>query len=198
MKDLSRRQFVKLGATATGAAALAGLSACSGDGGVASPAASTSSDGTIELTYWYCWTDKIKENNEERIQEFNDTIGKEKGIHVTAESQGSYDDLNSKLKSAFVAGEAPDVCVMVINSTKVFADGGMIQPIDEFIADDDLNDFWPGLMENCKVDADSLLQQDALREGRPRRLSRSRHLGRYGQGFRRSRQGRCQGLWLLR
>lgn len=84
MKDLSRRQFVKLGATATGAAALAGLSACSGDGGVASPAASTSSDGTIELTYWYCWTDKIKENNEERIQEFNDTIGKEKGIHVTA------------------------------------------------------------------------------------------------------------------
>ena len=152
MKDLSRRQFVKLGATATGAAALAGLSACSGDGGVASPAASTSSDGTIELTYWYCWTDKIKENNEERIQEFNDTIGKERGIHVTAESQGSYDDLNSKLKSAFVAGEAPDVCVMVINSTKVFADGGMIQPIDEFIADDDLNDFWPGLMENCKVD----------------------------------------------
>ena len=152
MKDLSRRQFVKLGATATGAVALAGLSACSGDGGAASPAASTSSDGTIELTYWYCWTDKIKENNEERIQEFNDTIGKEKGIHVTAESQGSYDDLNSKLKSAFVAGEAPDVCVMVINSTKVFADGGMIQPIDEFVADDDLNDFWPGLMENCQVD----------------------------------------------
>lgn len=152
MKDLTRRQFLRFGAGLGAAASAAGLAACQGDGAGTSSNDAKSSDGTIELTYWYCWTDLIKENNEERIQEFNDTVGKEKGIHVTAESQGSYDDLNSKLKSAFVAGEAPDVCVMVINSTKVFADGGMIQPIDDVIAADDLNDFWPGLMDNCKVD----------------------------------------------
>ncbi|MDY3970672.1 MAG: extracellular solute-binding protein [Atopobiaceae bacterium] len=152
MKDLTRRQFLRFGAGLGAAASAAGLAACQGDGAGASSNDANSSDGTIELTYWYCWTDLIKENNEERIQEFNDTVGKEKGIHVTAESQGSYDDLNAKLKSAFVAGEAPDVCVMVINSTKVFADGGMIQPIDDVIATDDLNDFWPGLMDNCKVD----------------------------------------------
>lgn len=153
MNDLSRRQFLKFGASVGAAASIAGLAGCQGDGvGNSESSDSSSSNGTIELTYWYCWTDKIKENNEERIQEFNDTVGKEKGIHVTAESQGSYDDLNAKLKSTFVAGEAPDVCVMVINSTKVFADGGMIQPIDDFVSTDDLNDFWPGLMDNCKVD----------------------------------------------
>ncbi len=153
MNDLSRRQFLKFGASVGAAASIAGLAGCQGDGvGDSASSDSSSSNDTIELTYWYCWTDKIKENNEERIQEFNDTVGKEKGIHVTAESQGSYDDLNAKLKSAFVAGEAPDVCVMVINSTKVFADGGMIQPIDDFVSTDDLNDFWPGLMDNCKVD----------------------------------------------
>ena len=105
MNDLSRRQFLKFGASVGAAASIAGLAGCQGDGvGDSASSDSSSSNDTIELTYWYCWTDKIKENNEERIQEFNDTVGKEKGIHVTAESQGSYDDLNAKLKSAFVAG----------------------------------------------------------------------------------------------
>lgn len=149
--SLSRRQFVGAGLAGAAGLAAAGLAGCSGDSGTSSSssASTASSDGTIELKFWYSWTDKIKENNEERVQEFNDSVGKEKGIHVTAEYQGSYDDLNSKLKTAFAANEEPDVSVMVINSTQAFADGGMIQPIADLIADDDLNDFWSGLMENC-------------------------------------------------
>ena len=147
---LSRRQFLKAAAATGAAATTAGLAGCAGQSSSdGSSSSSTSDDGTIELTYWYCWTDKIKENNEERVQEFNDGIGAEKGIHVTAESQGSYDDLNSKLRTAFTANEEPDVCVMVINGTQAFADGGMIQPIDDLIAQEDLDDFWDGLMENC-------------------------------------------------
>jgi len=42
-------------------------------------------NGVIELKYWYSWQDKIAENNKELTQKFNDTVGKEKGIHVTAE-----------------------------------------------------------------------------------------------------------------
>lgn len=147
---MTRRQFLATLALGGGALA-AGLAGCGGSSAdtSTSQASSSSSDGTVELTYWYCWTDKIKENNEERVQEFNDTVGKDKGIHVTAESQGSYDDLNAKLKTAFAANEEPDVCVMVINGTQAFADGGMIQPIDDLVSKDDLDDFWPGLMENC-------------------------------------------------
>lgn len=147
--NLSRRQFVRAGLLGASALGTLGLAACSGDGAGSSDTAQADSDGTIELKYWYSWTDKIKENNEERVQEFNDTVGKEKGIHVTAEYQGSYDDLNAKLKTAFTANEEPDVCVMVINGTQAFADGGMIQPISDLIAQDDLDDFWPGLMKNC-------------------------------------------------
>ena len=148
--QLSRRQLLVGSLMAAGAVALggAGLSA-------AQPHVARAAD-TIELTYWYSWTDKIKENNEERVQEFNDSIGKEQGIHVTAEYQGSYDELNAKLKTAFVANEEPDVCVMVINGTRAFADGGMIQPIDDLVAQEDLDDFWPGLMENC-YDAEGTL-----------------------------------------
>ncbi|WP_294150187.1 ABC transporter substrate-binding protein [uncultured Clostridium sp.] len=135
------------------------LSGCSGNasGNVSASAGSGSaaSEGgsdPIQLTYWYSWQDKIAENNVERIQEFNETVGKENGIHVTAEYQGTYDDLHSKLKSAFVANEEPDVCVMEIASIKSFAAGGIIQPIQDMVAQEDVDDFYPGLMENCYVD----------------------------------------------
>ena len=135
------------------------LSGCSGNasGNVSASAGSNTaaSDGgsdTVQLTYWYSWQDKIAENNVERIQEFNETVGKENGIHVTAEYQGTYDDLHSKLKSAFVANEEPDVCVMEIASIKSFADGGIIRPIQDMVAQEDVDDFYPGLMENCYVD----------------------------------------------
>ena len=70
----------------------------------------------IELTYWYCWTDKIQENNENLTAEFNETVGKELGIHVTAEYQGSYDDAHQKLQAAYIADTMPDVSVMEIAS----------------------------------------------------------------------------------
>ena len=57
----------------------------------------TEADGNVtELTYWYCWTDKIQENNLELTELFNETVGKEKGIHVTAEYQGTYDECHHK------------------------------------------------------------------------------------------------------
>lgn len=130
------------------------LSGCSGNtsGNVSTGALSEDGSNPIQLTYWYSWQDKIAENNVERIQEFNETVGKENGIQVTAEYQGTYDDLHSKLKSAFVANEEPDVCVMEIASIKSFADGGIIQPIQDMVAKEDVDDFYPGLMENCYVD----------------------------------------------
>ncbi|MGI6230601.1 MAG: ABC transporter substrate-binding protein [Tractidigestivibacter sp.] len=131
----------------------AGLAGCNSNGGQSDQSSSSQSDETIELTYWYCWTGAVKENNDERVEEFNDSVGNEKNIHVTGEPQGSYDDLNAKLKTAFTANEEPDVCVLGISNTAAFYDSGLIQPIDDIIASDDLDDFWPGLMENCYADS---------------------------------------------
>lgn len=111
---------------------------------------------TVELTYWYSWTDKIQENNENLVKQFNETVGAEKGIHVTAEYQGSYDDLHQKLQAAYVAGTTPDVTVMEIASIKTFADNGVLQPLTSYIERDgvDMTDFYEGLMSNCRVGED--------------------------------------------
>lgn len=106
----------------------------------------------IELEFWYSWQDKVAENNQELTEKFNETVGKENNIRITAEYQGSYDELHTKLKSAFIANEQPAISVMEIASIKSFADAGMIEPLENYISDEKESQFLPGLMDNSYVD----------------------------------------------
>lgn len=120
------------------------LTGCSGASG------STESNGVIELKYWYTFKDKIGENNETLVKEFNESQSK---IHVTAEYQGSYDDIHAKTKTAFTANEAPDVSVVEIASIPQFVDAGIIEELTPFVQKDDINisDFQEGLMKNSYI-----------------------------------------------
>lgn len=121
----------------------------------ASAATTTASSGApVEIQFWYSWTDKIQENNVNLTNQFNETIGKEKNIHVTAEYQGSYDELHQKLQAAYVAGSTPAVTVMEIASIGTFAKNGVLEPLDAYASASgtDLADFQPGLMGNSHVD----------------------------------------------
>ena len=130
------------------------LAACSGD---KAPQNSTNpasaKAGTTKIKFWYSWTDKIQENNVNLVKQFNETVGKEKGIEVTAEYQGTYDELHQKLQASYVSGTTPAVTVMEIGSIKTFAENGVLEPLSPYIAKDkiDTNDFYSGLLENCKV-----------------------------------------------
>lgn len=116
-------------------------------------ASGTTGKEPVKLTYWYAWTDKIQENNINLVKQFNETVGKEKGIEVTAEYQGTYVDLHQKLQAAYVAGTTPAVTIMEIASVKTFAENGVLEPLGKFIERDkvDMDDFYSGLLENCKV-----------------------------------------------
>lgn len=106
----------------------------------------------IEITYWYAWGGKIEENNQNLVKMFNESQDR---IHVTAEFQGTYDDLHAKTQAAVVAGNAPEVTQNEIASVGVFARGGMTEDLTPFAENDpDLNleDFNPGLMGNSYVD----------------------------------------------
>ena len=61
-----------------------------------------SSNDVTKIKFWYAYTDKIQENNENMVKKFNDTVGKEKGIEVIAEYQGAYDDVHQKLQAAHI------------------------------------------------------------------------------------------------
>lgn len=137
------------------ALALMVMAAC-GNGEDSEPSASAdtggNADGKIELTYWYAWGDKIGENNQNLVKQFNESQDE---IHVTAEFQGSYDELHAKTQAAFAAGNAPEVTQNEIASMGVFAKSGMTQDLTSFIEGDEeieMDDFNPGLMGNSYVD----------------------------------------------
>lgn len=118
---------------------------------IASPLV-VSAEETIELKYWYCFADAIQANNEELTKRFNETVGKENNIHVTAETQGSYEDIYSKLQTAYVAGEGPDVSVIHSLGLTQFAKNGMLEPLTDVVKQEDLDDFYPGLLLNASYD----------------------------------------------
>ena len=130
------------------------LAACGGsdEDGSAEANSAEASDGKVELTYWYAWGDKIGENNENLVKQFNESQDK---IHVTAEFQGTYDELHAKTQAAFAAGNAPEVTQNEIASIGVFAKSGMTQDLTSFVENDEeinMDDFNPGLMGNSYVD----------------------------------------------
>ncbi|OON96519.1 MAG: hypothetical protein ATN36_05440 [Epulopiscium sp. Nele67-Bin005] len=116
----------------------------------------TSSNDVVEIEFWYAWTDKIQENNINLAEQFNATVGKEKGIKVTPVYQGTYDDVHQKLQASFIAKQPPALSIMEIASTKLFAENGIIQSIEPFIERDnlDVDDFYDGLVENCIVNGE--------------------------------------------
>ncbi|MCJ7840398.1 ABC transporter substrate-binding protein [Lederbergia sp. NSJ-179] len=128
------------------------LAAC-GNGKAASSKAKSDKDGPIELTYWYAWGDKIGENNENLVKQFNEMQDE---IHVTAEFQGNYDELHSKIQAAFAAKNPPDVTMNEISYIETFAKSGMTQELTPFVEQDpkgiNMDDFNPGLMGNSYVD----------------------------------------------
>ncbi|WP_246031800.1 ABC transporter substrate-binding protein [Salibacterium salarium] len=122
-----------------------------GEEDAASGSEGENSDEKVELTYWYAWGDKIGENNENLVEMFNES---QDDIHVTAEYQGTYDELHAKTQAAFAAGDAPEVTQNEIASIGVFAKSGMTEDLTPFVEEDDINmdDFNPGLMGNSYVD----------------------------------------------
>ena len=139
--------------SASTASASASSEAASTQSGSEQSEGASGSGETIELTFWYANSDTVETYIGEATERFNSTVGAEKGIHVTAEYQGDYVELHQKLQAAYIAGTAPDLTVLEIGSVGLFADGGMIQGLDERIEADgmDMSDFHEGLLYNCYI-----------------------------------------------
>lgn len=106
----------------------------------------------VTIEFWYAFGDKVGENTERLVAEFN---ASQSDIIVKAEYQGgAYNDLHTKVQAAFAAKSPPAVTLNEITVIRNFAENGMTQPLDPFIARDnfDMADYIPGLLSNTQVD----------------------------------------------
>ena len=95
-----------------------GLGACSSNNGKADEPENGGQEPTalvteitnpISIEFWHNCTNIQEEIVNQRVEEFNSTVGKEKGITVTAINQGSSAEVNNKVVGAVKAKNAPAV-----------------------------------------------------------------------------------------
>lgn len=118
-----------------------------------------SSDETIDLTWYYpvnvggAITEVIDKYAEDFNSEGIEVNGKK--VTVTPVYSGNYDETMTKVQTAIKNGKAPDLSVQL--SVDLFQIKNSIVPLDDFIQNDPeaqemVNDFFPGFMENAKTE----------------------------------------------
>lgn len=110
-------------------------------------------DDVVEITFW---TSAIETVNQELVDQFNETAGSEQNIHVTAEYQGDYWEMQQKINAASVAGTLPNVFIDEVAMSRGFAEDDVILDLEPYIEahDFDSSEFGIGDLGNLYVGGD--------------------------------------------
>lgn len=107
----------------------------------------------IELQYWHSISNPIHlEVLENLVEEFNETVGKEKNISVVPTFNGSSADLYSNVIAAIKAGTAPDVTLALRPYVADYLQTEYVVDLAPYIADEkvgmsDFDDIFEGLSD---------------------------------------------------
>ena len=87
----------------------------------------------VEIDFWTSMSGANGEVLNEIVNDFNETVGSEKGIHVTATYQGGYSEAKSKVMAALKAGNAPEVVQGTVNDINEYVQSGFVQNLNPYI-----------------------------------------------------------------
>ena len=113
----------------------------------------TTISNPITIEFWHSFSGDVQlPGIEGLVKEFNDTVGKEKGITVVPVAQGSGPQLYSKVIGAIKAGDVPAVAMtkVIYNEDYVTADASVdLTPYinDSEVGITDFDDFFPAFQE---------------------------------------------------
>lgn len=90
----------------------------------------------VKVVFWHSMTGAAAENIEATAKQYNETVGKEKGITISPVFQGAYDEASTKLTAVLRSGaqkELPDI--MQLSSKGIFdvKDSDYIVPVQSLI-----------------------------------------------------------------
>lgn len=117
----------------------------------------------VTVEFWHSMSGANGEALNSIIEDFNNTVGKEKGITVEATYQGGYSDTKSKIMASLKAGNSPEIVQGTSNDIKEYYESGFLQNLNPYIYDetigmngkDDINDIYPVYLEEAKSYSDT-------------------------------------------
>lgn len=113
----------------------------------------------ITITLWHNFGGQMQTMMDEQIEEFNATVGKEKGIIISVTSISSSAALQEKL-TMIAAGdpgapEMPNITTCYPATAAVLADKGLIVPMDEHFTTEELMEYLPRFLTKVSFPTES-------------------------------------------
>lgn len=146
-----KRRMKQIGVLMVSAAMILSLTACGGGSKSTDSSGGSSKDEQITITIWHqsvADTDPVKRIIEESVEDYQKLHPNIKIVQdgVTGEQY------KTKIKTAFAAGEAPDIAYMFGGGSfvKPYIDADYLLPIDEYLTDEVKDKILDGMLDNCK------------------------------------------------
>ena len=109
----------------------------------------------VTLTLWHNYGGQMKNTMDEMVDEFNETVGAEKGIILNVTSISSSSTLHEKLTMAAKgdpgAPQLPDITTVYPKTALILAQNGLLMDFGEQFTEDELSAYVPEFLEEGKL-----------------------------------------------
>lgn len=116
----------------------------------------------VTITVWHYYNGAQKTAFDNLVKEFNETIGREKGIAIEVFSQGSINNLIDMIKNAALkrvgADKMPDLFASYVDTAKELDDMGLLSAFDEYFSDEELSSFVDSYIDEGRFDKNKSLK----------------------------------------
>lgn len=113
------------------------------------------SDEPTTVMVWHYYNGKQKDALDQLVNEFNETVGLEKGVLVQAESKGNVDELaTAVLESAekkVGADELPDVFATYMDTALTLYEKDMLADIGQYMTEEEQASYVPAFLEEGRL-----------------------------------------------
>lgn len=142
-----------------GAAVLSLGALLCGCGGSKSP---LDPENPVSLTVWHYYNGSQQVAFDALVEEFNETVGREKGIYVQGYSQGSVSDLESAVRASLAgevgAKEMPDIFSSYADTAYEVETAGALANLSEYMSEEELEEYVDAYVEEGRIAADGSLR----------------------------------------
>lgn len=116
----------------------------------------------VSLTVWHYYNGSQQTAFDALVEEFNDTVGREKGIYVQSYSQGSVSDLEAAVRDAIngkVGAEAmPDIFSSYADTAYEVEQAGALADLSAYLSKEELALYVDSYIEEGRIAADGTLR----------------------------------------
>lgn len=147
---------------AAGALSLALAFSAVGCGSNGTKESETKEKEKVSITMWHYYSGAQKSAFDRMVSEFNESVGLDKGIAVTAKAMGSIADLTAAIQNSAEekvgAEELPDMFITYIDTAKQIDEMGKLASLDSYFTEKELDAYVEEYIDEGRFDAQGNLK----------------------------------------